>query len=246
MAGRILDTLACRPEDAWLEIGAGHGEMTAGLAETDAVVVAVERDATLAAALRAQLADFPRARVVAGDILETSLAALACEAGVARWRVYGNLPYYITSPILQHLFASIELIADIHIVVQREVAERLAAVPKTRDYGYLSVLTQFYTMPEILLPIPRGAFRPPPKVESALVRLEPPGARTALGVADTEAFLRFAGACFRQKRKTLANNLRAQYGAERVAGALATAGLNPRARAEELTLDAFARLFRLL
>src|SRR3989304_2598351 len=182
IAGRILEALVCHTEDSWLQIGAGHGEKAAGRGgaggrgERGAAVVAVERDPKLVAALRAQLAGFPRARVVESDILETRLDTLAREAGVARWRVYGNLPYYITSPILQHLFASIELIADIHIVVQREVAERLAARPASRDYGYLSVLAQFYTTPEILLAIPRGAFRPPPKVESVLVRLAPPPA----------------------------------------------------------------------
>ena len=246
IAGRILEALVCHTEDSWLEIGAGHGEMTAGLAETGAAVVAVERDPKLVAALRAQLAGFPRARVVESDILETRLDTLAREAGVARWRVYGNLPYYITSPILQHLFASIELIADIHIVVQREVAERLAARPGSRDYGYLSVLAQFYTTPEILLAVPRGAFRPPPKVESVLVRLVPPGARAALGVADAEEFLRFVGTCFRMKRKTVVNNLRTRYDPKRATEALAAAGLDVRARAEELSLADFARLLRLL
>lgn len=243
---RILETLICHAEDAWLEIGAGHGEMTVGLAETGAAVVAVERDSKLAAALGARLGGFPRVRVVEGDILKTSLAALARETGVTRWRIYGNLPYYITSPILQHLFASIDFVADIHVMVQREVAERLAARPHRRDYGYLSVLAQFYTAPEILLPVPRGAFQPPPKVDSVLVRLEPPGARAALGVADAEEFLRFVGTCFRMKRKTVVNNLRARYGAKRAAEALAAAGLGVRARAEELALGDFARLFRLL
>ena len=248
IAGRILEELVCHADDAWLEIGAGHGEMTVGLAATGATVVAVERDPKLAAALRARLAGFPRARVVEGDILATRLDTLARESRVARWRVYGNLPYYITSPILQRLFAALELIRDIHVVMQREVAERVAARPGTRAYGYLSVLAQFYTRPEILMPIPRGAFRPPPKVESALVWLAPPGARAALGVEDAGAFLRFVGACFRQKRKTLLNNLRGLHGAERVAAALATAGFGSRARAraEELSLDQFARLFRLL
>ena len=246
IAGRILDELDVRAGDSWLEIGAGHGEMTVGLADTGAAVVAVERDPKLAASLRARLAGFARARVVESDILETRLGTLAREAGVARWRVYGNLPYYITSPILQHLFASIELVADIHVVVQREVAERLAARPHSRDYGYLSALAQFYATPEILLAVPRGAFQPPPKVESVLVRLVPPGARAALGVADAEEFLRFVGTCFRMKRKTLFNNLRGLYDPERVRGTLAAAGLDVRARAEELTLGDFARLVRLL
>ena len=243
---RILEELICHAEDSWLEIGAGHGEMTVGLAETGAAVVAVERDPKLAAALRARLAGFPRVRVLEGDILTTSLAALARETGVTRWRVYGNLPYYITSPILQHLFAAIELVADIQVMVQREVAERLAARPHSRDYGYLSVLAQFHARPEILLPVPRGAFRPPPQVDSVLVRLEPPGESAALGVADAETFLRFVGTCFRMKRKTLFNNLRGLYDPERVRAALAAAGVEPRARAEELTLGDFARLARLL
>lgn len=241
---QILGHLGCQPSDCWLEIGAGHGEMTLPLAEGSSTVAAVERDPKLAQTLRAQLADFPQARVVEADILGTSLVALARELGCPRWRVYGNLPYYITSPILQHLFAAIEAIADIHLVVQREVAARLAAQPGGRDYGYLSVLTQFHTTAEILQTLPRGAFRPPPRVESALVRLVPPGKQAALGVEDPRKFLRFVQACFRQKRKTLLNNLRSLYEAERVRKALEAAGLNPRARAEQLPLEKLARLYQ--
>lgn len=243
---QIVRQLNCQPQDCWLEIGAGHGEMTLALAEASASVVAIERDAKLAEILRTLLRSFPGARVIEGDVLETSLSALAREVGCGRWRVYGNLPYYITSPILQHLFAVAEVIADIYVVVQREVAERLVAGPGGRDYGYLSVLTQFHAAVEILQSIPRGAFRPPPQVESALVRLLPPGKQAALGVGDPKDFLRFVGACFRQKRKTLRNNLRALYQPEAVQAALADAGLEARARAEELSLEEFLRLFRTL
>ncbi|MBI4467325.1 MAG: ribosomal RNA small subunit methyltransferase A [Acidobacteria bacterium] len=243
---QILARLNCRPEDCWLEIGAGHGEMTLGLAEASRVVAAVERDPKLAETLRTRLAGFPGAHVVEGDILEVLLAQFGGKLSCPRWRVYGNLPYYITSPILQHLFAALELIADIHIVVQREVAERLLARPGGRDYGYLSVVTQVHTTPEILQAIPRGAFRPAPQVESALVRLEPPGKQRALGIEDAASFLRFVGLCFRQKRKTLANNLRSHYGLGRVQSAVEAAGLSARARGEELSLEDFARLFRLL
>ncbi len=241
---QILRRLDCRPHDAWLEIGAGHGEMTLGLAETGARVAAVERDPRLAAELRAALAPFTAAQVIERDVLKVSLAEVAQQSGVNRWRVYGNLPYYITSPILHRLFAEIQLVQDIHIVVQREVAERLTARPGRRDYGYFSVVAQFYTSPEILLPIPRGAFRPPPKVDSALVRLAPPGAQAQLSV-EPDSFLRFVQACFRQKRRTLRANLRGQYGA-RVEKALATVNLQPRARGEELTLDQLAALYRAL
>jgi len=242
---KILYYLKCRPEDCWLEIGAGHGEMTLLLAGTGARVVAIERDARLAAELRPQLGALTNVQLLEADILKVSLEALAREQGVERFRVYGNLPYYITSPILHRLFEARAAVADIHIVLQREVAERLCAAPGSRDYGYLSVVTQFYTHPEILMPIPRGAFRPPPKVESSLLRLLPPGKGATLGIADEVTFLRFVQACFRQKRRTLRANLRARYGA-RVEEALATLGLEPRARAEELSLEQLASLYRAL
>jgi len=239
---QVLRELNCKPQDSWLEIGAGHGEMTLDLAATGARVAAVEHDSRLAAASRDALAPFPAAQVIERDVLKVSFAELARQLDINRWRVYGNLPYYITSPILHRLFAEIELIQDIHIVIQREVAERLVAHPGRRDYGYLSVVTQFYTSPEILLAIPRGAFRPPPKVDSSLARLTPPGAQARLGV-EPEDFLRFAQACFRQKRRTLRANLRDRYGA-RVENALAALNLQPRARAEELSLDQLAALHR--
>jgi len=242
---KIVHLLRAREEDSWLEIGAGHGEMTLLLAGTGAQVVAVERDARLAAELRPQLAALANVHLVEADILKVSLEALVQEHGLERWRVYGNLPYYITSPILHRLFEARRAVADVHIVIQREVAQRLCAASGSRDYGYLSVVTQFYTQPEILMPVPRGAFRPPPKVESSLVRLTPPGKKAALGLPDDVAFLRFVQACFRQKRRTLRANLRAGYGA-RVEKALAALGLAPRARAEELPLEQLARLYDLL
>jgi len=243
---RIFSLLRCRPEDCWLEIGAGHGEMTLALAQAGGSLAAVERDPKLAVGLLTLLSGFPRARVVEDDILGISLPTLAEEMGCPRLRVYGNLPYYITSPILHHLFTSISTIADIHVMVQREVADRLVARPGGRDYGYLSVLTQWHTAPEILLPVPRGAFQPPPQVESALVRLGMPGKGATLDVGDADAFLRFVGACFHHKRKTLRNNLRGAYPLAQVETALAAMALDPRARAEELTLEQFARLYRLL
>jgi 16S rRNA (adenine1518-N6/adenine1519-N6)-dimethyltransferase len=243
---RLLQRLMIRSQDCWLEIGSGHGEMTLALAQQSAQVVAVEKDAALAHTLREKLRGQSGCTVVEADILEVSAATLAQQFGVNRWRVYGNLPYYITSPILQRLFAALDVIADIHVVVQREVALRLAAEPGRRDYGYLSVLTQFYTTPALLEPIPRGAFQPPPKVESALVRLTPPGARERLAVAEPEAFLVFLQTCFRHKRKTLLNNLRDACPSDRVQAAMAETGLTVRSRAEELTLEQFAKLFHLL
>jgi 16S rRNA (adenine1518-N6/adenine1519-N6)-dimethyltransferase len=242
---KILHLLAAKEEQAWLEIGAGHGEMTLLLAGTGARVVAVERDARLAAALRPLLSALANVTLVEADVLKVSVEELAQEHGVERWRVYGNLPYYITSPILHRLFEARAAVADIHIVIQREVAERLCAAPGSRDYGYLSAVTQFYGRPETLLPLPRGAFRPPPKVESSLVRLRLPGKDAALGLTDEDAFLRFVQACFEHKRRTLRANLRGRYGA-RVEKALAGLELAPLARAEELSLERLAALYRAL
>jgi len=129
----------------WIEVGAGHGEMTERLASTGAAVYAIELDALLLARLRKLAKRFPNLTVVHGDVLESDLAALA--AG-RRIRLYGNLPYYITSPILHHFFTFADLIDEIHIVIQEEVALRLTAKPETKQFGYLSVVTQLYTRPD--------------------------------------------------------------------------------------------------
>lgn len=243
---QILERLDCQPTDCWLEIGAGHGEMTLLLAEKAGCVAAVEQDRILAEALKTRLSGFPGVHVVIADFLEISLPVLAQELNCACWRVCGNLPYYITAPILRQLFRAGATIQDIHVVVQREVAERLVAGPGGRDYGYLSVLTQFHAAPEILQSVPRSAFRPPPKVESALVRLATPGRQLGLADEEQSAFLRFLGSCFRQKRKTLFNNLRGVYPRERVESALAEAAFDLRVRAEQLSLEDFAHLYRII
>jgi 16S rRNA (adenine1518-N6/adenine1519-N6)-dimethyltransferase len=223
----------------WIEIGAGHGEMTEYLASTGATVYAVELDKLLLAHLQRLAEKFQNVTVVQGDVLETDLAALA--AG-RRIRLYGNLPYYITSPILHHLFASADLIDEIHIVIQEDVAHRLAAKPQTKQYGYLSVATQLYARPEFVLRIPRSAFSPPPEVGSSLVTLRLPGERAKLMLRDEAAFLEFVKLCFSQKRKTLVNNLRSVASPDAVREILAAQSLRPDARAEQLTAAQFAAL----
>jgi 16S rRNA (adenine1518-N6/adenine1519-N6)-dimethyltransferase len=228
-------------EFCWIEIGAGHGEMTEHLASTGAPVHAIELDPLLAAALKRLAKRFPNLEIVSADILETDIEKIA--AG-RRVRIYGNLPYYITSPILHRLFESAELIEEIHIVIQHEVALRLAAQPGTRDYGYLSVLTQYFSRPELVLEIPRGAFRPPPEVSSALVTLRLPGERAKLPQIDEAPFLEFVKLCFSQKRKTLVNNLKSQVRAELVRENLAKLNFRPDARAEQLSVANLAAVFR--
>jgi 16S rRNA (adenine1518-N6/adenine1519-N6)-dimethyltransferase len=243
---RIQATLPLAPNQAWIEIGPGHGEMTQLLIGEGRRIIVIETDQRLAEGLKASRdADpnqWPGLEIVNADVLTTNIGDLAIE----KIHIYGNLPYYITSPILHHLFRWAAQIASIHIVIQLEVAERIAAHPNVRDYGYLSALCQFYAQPKIALRIPPGAFRPPPKVKSALVGMALPGAQASLnitGEANEKRFLDFVQTCFSQKRKTLRNNLLAIATDKKIHEALAATALRPDARAEQLTLLQFAALF---
>jgi len=251
--------LARDDQHCWIEVGAGHGEMTRLLLASGGPVIAIELDPLLLGGLRRLAKEFPNLTVVAGDILKADLVVLA--AG-RRLRVYGNLPYYITSPILHHLFANASLIDEMHFVIQAEVARRLAAEPGTRDYGYLSVVTQFYARPEIVFEIPSEAFHPQPEVTSALVTLRLPGDRAKLSLSGQPAantgadarrsqaaetrFLNFVKLCFSQKRKTLVNNLRSLGKPEKTRKVLRSLNLPPAARAEELAVSQLGALFRML
>jgi 16S rRNA (adenine1518-N6/adenine1519-N6)-dimethyltransferase len=236
---RIFETLPRGAAETWVEIGAGHGEMTELLAADGRRLIAIETDPPLAEGLRERARDWPSVEIVEGDTLSLDVGKIAG----GKFRVYGNLPYYITSPILHRLFRCADQIVSIHIVIQLEVAERIAARPGRRDYGYLSTVCQLYTKPEIAFRIPPGAFRPPPRVTSALVQMMLPGERASLQITDDKRFLEFVGACFGQKRKTLRNNLRAIASDERIHDALDLNRLRHDARAEQLSLTQFAALF---
>lgn len=256
---RSLRVPVHRDQHCWIEIGSGHGEMTQHLLATGAPVHAIELDPAFLPGLRHLAKQFPNLNVVSGDVLKADIAALASGR---RIRVYGNLPYYITSPILHHLFTFADLIDEIDIVIQTEVALRLAAQPATRDYGYLSVVTQFYTRPEFVFEIPRDAFNPPPEVTSALVTLRLPGERAKLSLSSSVSsaqgrqahssrdadsrFLDFVKLCFSRKRKTLVNNLRSLAKPDRTRVALAALSLRPDSRAEQLPVAQLAALHSLL
>jgi 16S rRNA (adenine1518-N6/adenine1519-N6)-dimethyltransferase len=242
----------------WVEVGPGHGEMTEYLVATGAPVHVIEVDQFLIGNLNRLKKKNPNLDVICADILETDLAAVA---NGRRMRIYGSLPYYITSPILHHLFQFGELIEEIHVVVQTEVAERMAAEPGSKAYGYLSVATQLNSRPELVLEIPRAAFTPPPEVGSTLVTLRLPGAWEELRrggllpgenksaqerMESEEDFLEFVKLCFSKKRKTLVNNLRELAEPEAVRNALAAVGLRPDARAEQISISNFAALYTAL
>jgi len=224
-----------------VEIGPGRGAITELLATRAARVLAIELDGELAAELRGRF-DAGRVGVVEQDVLQFDFAAAAAQAG-ERLRVAGNLPYYITSPILLKLAASHAALEVAVLMVQREVADRITASPGTRDYGALSATVQMYGPVEQLFTLPPSAFEPPPKVYSTVFRWRFAPRFAELGVGE-EDFLRFLRQAFAQKRKTLANNLRAAGVAPAVAAAaLASAGIDAQARAEAVPVEALASLW---
>ncbi len=241
----IAEALGPASAGTVVEIGPGGAAITELLAARAARLVAIELDSALAAALRTRYRDVPHVEILEADVLDVDIAALATTPGRSL-AIAGNLPYYITSPILQHLFAHEDVISRAVLMVQREVAERIVAVPGTSDYGFLTVLCAMYTRAELLFILPPSAFAPPPAVHSAVVRLEFAPRWEEFGV-EREPFLRFLKMCFAQKRKTLSNNLRAAgiVGGE-IVRVLAESGLGAAARAEELSPPALAALFRLL
>ncbi|HET9400102.1 MAG TPA: 16S rRNA (adenine(1518)-N(6)/adenine(1519)-N(6))-dimethyltransferase RsmA [Candidatus Acidoferrales bacterium] len=247
---KIAASLEIRRDQTWLEIGAGHGEMTEHLAARASRVVSIELDPKLASDLRDRAESWPNVTLIESDVLKLDLANVA---GPAHFHIYGSIPYYITSPILHLLFTQAQQIDSAHLVMQLEVAQRLVAKPGSRDCGYLSVATQFHFTPKIAMRIPPGAFRPAPKVTSALVELRPPGAALEISIApnsaDANRFLEFVGTCFAHKRKTLLNNLKslpefASGQTGKLQEILRRAQVPPNSRAEQLTIAQFARLFR--
>jgi 16S rRNA (adenine1518-N6/adenine1519-N6)-dimethyltransferase len=243
-ADRIVAALGDYSGRTVVEIGPGRGAITRTLSARAGRLLAIELDTELASGLRA---GFPseKVTVVNEDVLQFDFAAASAAAG-ERLLVLGNLPYYITSPILLKLAANHAVLDRAVLMVQREVADRVAATPGCRDYGLLSVTAQLYGPIENLFTLPPEAFSPPPEVHSTVFRWRFAPRITELGVDET-GFLQFLRQAFAQKRKTLANNLRAAgFTPEVIATGLSSARIDPRARAEILALDAFAMLWRSL
>jgi 16S rRNA (adenine1518-N6/adenine1519-N6)-dimethyltransferase len=241
-AQRIVAALGELAGRTVAEIGPGRGAITEALAARARHVVAIELDRELAAQLRARFRP-DRVTVAEQDVLHFDFAAAADRAG-ERLRVAGNLPYYITSPILLKLAASHTALDLAVLMVQREVAERVTAKPGSRDYGLLSVTAQMYGPAEPLFSLPPSAFTPPPKVHSTVFRWRFAPRFAQLDVEEA-GFLRFLRQAFAQKRKTLANNLRAAGIAPAAAAtALAHAGIGMQTRAEAVPVEELAALWR--
>jgi 16S rRNA (adenine1518-N6/adenine1519-N6)-dimethyltransferase len=257
---QIVDALGDASQQTVLEIGPGRGILTSLLAKRARRLIAVELDRVLAAKLRLRFGMFSNVEVIEADILSIDFDSLfgpkpglrhpGIEFRPEPVKVVGNLPYYITSDILLRLFDYAKYFESIVILVQREVADRIAAKPGSRDYGLLSATAQLYARVEKLFTLPPGAFAPPPKVHSALLRLTIAPRQKELGLEGNgqgnDGFIEFLKLSFGQKRKTLWNNLKSNYPEPLLRAALAQARVKPTVRAETLSLEESAALFRAL
>jgi len=254
-ARRIVEALGDLSQATVLEIGPGRGALTDLLAPSTRRLIAVELDRVLSAQLRMRFNLRPNVEIIEGNILTIEFdTVFGAKPGSLRGglnfvpepaRVVGNLPYYITSDILLRLFEYNRYFSTIVVMVQKEVADRLAASAGSRDYGLLSATAQLYGRVEKLFTLPPAAFVPPPKVHSSVVRITISPQLERLRVPEAE-FLAFLKLCFAQKRKTLWNNLKTRYHEARLRAALEKTGVRPAIRAEALPLDRTAALFRAL
>jgi len=252
---RIVEALGDLSRATVLEIGPGRGTLTSLLARRARRLIAVETDRVLAAQLRMKFSLAPNVEIIEGDILAVDFQTLfgpkpgstrpGMEQAPGKVEVVGNLPYFITSEILLRLFEHRSFFEMFVLMVQKEVADRLAARPGTSEYGLLSATAQLYAKVEKLFTLPPAAFSPPPKVHSTVVRLALSPKLETLHI-DEEEFIQFLKLSFAQKRKTLWNNLKSQYPPDGLKRAMVKARIQPAARAEALTLEQSAALFRAL
>jgi 16S rRNA (adenine1518-N6/adenine1519-N6)-dimethyltransferase len=242
---RIVDALGDLSHQTVVEIGPGRGAITSHLAVRAERLIAVELDANFAADLRENYAATPNVEILQQDVLELDLASLLKVPG-EKLMVVGNLPYYITSDILLRLLDQAEILSRAVLMVQREVADRVAATPGNRDYGLLSTTVQMYARIDKLFTLPPDAFSPPPDVYSTVFRMTMEPRFAELGV-EAGQFIPMLKQCFAQKRKMLVNNLKAAgYEQVTILSAFAESGIDPLARAEALSLESFARLHHAL
>jgi 16S rRNA (adenine1518-N6/adenine1519-N6)-dimethyltransferase len=252
---RIAEAFGDLSDSTVLEIGAGRGALTSLLARRARRLIAIELDRVLAAQLRMKFSLAPNVEIIEGDILAIDFDTLfgpkpgSTRPGMnhqpERVRAVGNLPYFITSDILLRLFAYRKYFETIVLMVQREVADRLEARPGSSEYGLLSATAQLYANVEKLFTLPPSAFSPPPKVYSAVVRLTIESRIEGLHVPEAD-FIDFLRKSFGQKRKTLWNNLKSDYQPVALRAALEKSGVKPTVRAEALSLEKSAALFRAL
>lgn len=248
---KIVEAAGLDEDKGALEIGPGIGALTEKLAQTAGTVTAIEIDQRLIPILREVLEPYENVKVHHGDVLKVDLHELFQQdfAGVSKVSVVANLPYYVTTPILMKLLEEKLPLENIVVMIQKEVAERMAAAPGSKDYGSLSIAVQYYSEPKLVCIVPHTVFIPQPNVASAVIRLavreEPP-----VSVEDEGFFFEVVQASFAQRRKTIANNLKSRFfageGRERLEQLLQEAGIVPSRRGETLSIEEYAKLSNVL
>lgn len=244
--GKIVAAADITPTSGVLEIGPGIGALTEKLAQSAGKVIAIEIDDRLLPILQELFEEQANIEIVHGDVLQLDVGQLIREklAGCTTCHVVANLPYYVTTPILMKLLEEQHELQNIVVMIQKEVAERMAAKPGGKDYGSLSIAVQYYCIPELVTIVPQTVFIPRPNVDSAVIRLnirqEPP-----VHVADESYFFQVVRAAFAHRRKTIYNNLTARYGKQdkaRIAAVLEACGIDASRRAETISIEDFAAL----
>ena len=245
---RIVEGAGIGSEDMVIEIGPGIGVLTAALAEHAACVTAVEIDGRLIPVLEETLAEYYNVRVLNADILQVDIGQIINESKTegqftGKVHIVGNLPYYITTPIIMKLLEEQVPADSITVMMQKEVADRISSAPGSRIYGAISVAVQYYCSVTKITDVPKEAFVPRPKVASTVLRLQPLGEKQ-VPVKDEKRLLRCVKAGFAQRRKTLLNSLSSAGGTDKdtVRRILEAAGIDPGRRAETLTVEEFGRI----
>lgn len=240
---KIIDEAEIKKDDIILEIGPGFGALTIELAKSGANVYAVEKDKKAFSILNEIVKDdFPNLRLFCGDILGFDLKKISSSVKI---KVIGNLPYYITTPIIEYLIANRRYTESILITVQREVASRLLAAPETKDYSSLSCFVQYYTKPAYIYTIKRTSFYPPPEVDSSLIRLDLLE-KPSVEVKDEVLFFKIVRGAFNQRRKSIINSLSRKavlnVSKKKLTAILDRLNIDPRLRPETLSLSTFATI----
>jgi 16S rRNA (adenine1518-N6/adenine1519-N6)-dimethyltransferase len=231
----IIAHVQAQENQHWVEIGPGQGALTEPLLASNVQLDVVELDRDLVALLQQKFASQPRVTIHSADALNFDFTALAKNG--EKLHIIGNLPYNISTPLLFHLLSASEMIADMHFMLQKEVVDRICAVPGSKQYGRLSVMMQYFCQGEWLFDVPPESFDPIPKVMSAIIRLIP-HAQPPVAIANFTDFNQIVSHAFSQRRKTIRNSLSHLL----TEADIMAVGLNPTARAETLSLEAFAAL----
>jgi 16S rRNA (adenine1518-N6/adenine1519-N6)-dimethyltransferase len=235
----IISSIQAKPGEHWVEIGPGLGALTAPLLNEGIRLDVIELDRDLVVLLKEKFKQQNQLQIHSADALKFDFSALADDN--EKLRIIGNLPYNISTPLMFHLLDNAFCIQDMHIMLQKEVVDRICAVPGSKKYGRLSVMMQYYCAPELLFDVPPESFEPAPQVMSAIVRLVP-HARPPVEVNDITKLNRVVTEAFSQRRKTLRNSLKKLISEE----SITALDINPTLRAENISLNDFAKLSNLL